>query len=82
VANQLDRAMRMMRRHDQQQQEEGFDLLRLHAADYLDELLIELVANTIMDSSAGCSNSSAKQAHSTDSALRDWAFRGLQTLDV
>ena len=39
MTNRFDEAMRLMRRHDGQDREDGFALLRPHAAEHLDELI-------------------------------------------
>jgi hypothetical protein len=41
VATHFDQAMPLIRRHDPQQQEDGFDLLRSYAREYISELLTE-----------------------------------------
>jgi HEAT repeat protein len=94
MTSRFQDAMRLMRRHDPQLQEEGFQLLRAHAADHLDELfaefeaehddhglrcwLLELIAET---RSARAFPLLAEQLHSTDESLRDWAVKGLKNLN-
>lgn len=39
AAKRFERAMRLMRRHDPQSQEDGFRLLLPHAADHVGELI-------------------------------------------
>jgi hypothetical protein len=41
VGTRFEQAMQLMRRHDRQQQEDGFALLRSHAAEHLDDLIAE-----------------------------------------
>jgi hypothetical protein len=40
VSSRVEQAVKLMRRHDPQRQEEGFALLQAHAAEYVDELMI------------------------------------------
>jgi hypothetical protein len=88
-------AMRMMRSHDAQRQEDGFHLLRPHAAEYLDELieqfeleredhglrcwLLELIGDA---ASPRALPLLAAQMGSADASLRDWAAAGLAKLDT
>lgn len=39
MTKRFDEAMRMMRRRDPQMQEDGFGMLKPHAAEHLDELI-------------------------------------------
>jgi hypothetical protein len=92
VANHFDQAMQLMRRHDPQQQEDGFDLLRSHVGEYISELLTEF--NRERDHGLRCwlleligeARSEralpllTEQLHATDPDLGDWAIRGLQKL--
>ncbi|SDT72797.1 hypothetical protein SAMN04515669_6747 [Jiangella sp. DSM 45060] len=94
AAKRFERAMRLMRRHDPQSQEDGFRLLLPHAADHVGELLqafadehdhglrcwlLELI---------GAARSPAalpllvEQLHGDDTSLREWAARGLRLLDT
>lgn len=86
-------AMRLMRKHDPQLKEEGFQLLRPHAADHLDELiaefqqednahglrcwLLELIGEARSERAFSLL---AEQLHSPDESLRDWAIKGLENL--
>src|SRR5437660_12856159 len=85
--------MRLMRRNDPQKQEDGFALLRAHAAEHLDELitefhrepdhglrcwLLELIGHA---RSARALPLLTAQLHGSDEALRDWAVAGLRLLD-
>jgi hypothetical protein len=88
-------AMRMMRSHDAQRQEDGFRLLQPHAAEYLDELieefeleredhglrcwLLELIGDA---ASPRALPLLAGQLDSGDASLRDWAAVGLASLDT
>jgi hypothetical protein len=56
VSSRFEQAMRLMRRHDPQQQEDGFFLLSAHAAEHLDELIAESAASPTTACAAGCSN--------------------------
>jgi HEAT repeat protein len=94
MASRFRDAMRLMRRHDPQLQEEGFQRLLEHAADHLDELmvafrqedndhglrcwLLELIGAA---RSARAFPLLAEQLHSADDSLRSWAVRGLKELD-
>lgn len=94
MANHFDQAMQLMRRHDPQQQEDGFDLLRSHAGEYISELLtefgrerdhglrcwlLELIGETRSERALPLLT---EQLDTSDSALHDWAIRGLQKLDT
>jgi hypothetical protein len=85
--------MQLMRRHDPQRQEDGFALLRAHAAEHLDDLitefhresdhglrcwLLELIGHA---RSPRALPLLAEQLGSSDDALRGWAVAGLQLLD-
>jgi hypothetical protein len=37
MSTRFEQAMRLMRRHDRQIQEDGFALLRAHASEYVDD---------------------------------------------
>lgn len=87
--------MRLMRRHDPQAQEDGFELLRPHAAEHLDELiaafgnerddhglrcwLLELIGEA---RSPRALPVLVAQLYSDDESLRSLATRGLQQLDT
>lgn len=88
------KAMRLMRRHDPQYQEDGFFLLQPHAADYVDELieefeqendhglrcwLLELIGEARSPAALPVLGT---QLHSSDPALQDWAVKGLTKLDT
>ncbi|ROO61184.1 HEAT repeat protein [Micromonospora sp. Llam0] len=88
-------AMRLMRRRDPQAREEGFHLLLQHAAEHVDELIAEFVAERD-DHGLRCwlleligQARSAKalpilvdQMYGDDPSLRSWAVRGLESLDT
>jgi HEAT repeat protein len=94
VSSRFRDAMGLMRRHDPQFQEEGFQILRDHAADDVDELmaafrredidhglrrwLLELIGRA---QSSRAFPLLAEQLHSPDQSLRSWAVRGLKDLD-
>ncbi|MEV4635787.1 HEAT repeat domain-containing protein [Actinoplanes sp. NPDC049548] len=94
VASEFERALRLMRRHDPQLAEDGFQWLSQIAGTHVDELIVEFGRET--DHGLRCwlleligrtrSPQSfdllAAQLHSEDEALRDWAARGLQQLDT
>jgi hypothetical protein len=46
--------MKLMRRHDPQQQEDGFALLQAHAAEFVDELIAEFGREDDHGCAAGC----------------------------
>lgn len=83
-----------MRRNNPQQREDGFALLRAHAAEHLDDLiaefhhepdhglrcwLLELIGHA---RSPRALPLLIEQLNSPDEALRDWAVTGLQLLDT
>jgi HEAT repeat protein len=86
--------MRLLRRHDPQRREAGFDLLRAHAAEHVDDLLAEFEGEP--DHSLRCwlleligHAESARavpllveQLSSTDESLRALAVAGLSRLDT
>lgn len=87
--------MRMMRRHNRQTQEDGFQLLLADAAGHADALIAEFEAET-EDHGLRCrlleliGEAAVPQAlpvlvaqlDSTDESLRGWAGRGLERLDT
>lgn len=83
-----------MRRHNPQQREDDFALLRAHATEHLDDLiaefhhepdhgqrcwLLELIGHT---RSPRALPLLIEQLNSPDEALRGWATAGLQLLDT
>jgi HEAT repeat protein len=85
--------MWLMRRHDPQLMEDGFGLLRDHAAEHVDELIAEfereendhrLRCCLLMLIGEARSERAfpllAEQLHSSDESFRDWAVRGLEDL--
>jgi hypothetical protein len=94
VANHFDRAMPLMRRHNPQLQEDGFDVLRSLAGEYISEILTEFgrehdhgLRCRLLELIGEARSERAlplltEQLHATDPALRDWAIRGLQKLDT
>jgi hypothetical protein len=94
VTGLFDKAMRQMRRHDPQVQEDGFHTLRPRAAEYLDELiaefrrehdhglrcwLLELIGEARSPAAFAVL---VEQLHGEDDDLRSWATRGLTLLDT
>lgn len=87
-------AMRLMRRHNPQLREDGFDLLRRHAADHVEALIAEFRAEQD-DHGLRCwlveligeARSEAALPLLTelltdeDESFRYWARRGLELLD-
>jgi hypothetical protein len=85
--------MYLMRRHDRQKQEDGFALLRAHAAEHLDDLIAEFRRESDHGLSCwllefiGYARSPqavpllTEQLHSSDETLRGWVVTGLQLLD-
>jgi HEAT repeat protein len=88
-------AMRLMRSHDPQRQEDGFRQVLPHAADHLDELiaqfeheqddhglrcwLLELIGAARSPEALPVL---AAQLSSDDESLRGWAATGLKKLDT
>ena len=95
MTSRFQDAMRLMRRHDPQLQEEGFQLLLGYAAEHLDELLAAFAAEH-NDHGLRCwlleliGQARSERAlpilagylGSTDKALRDRAVQGLKYLDT
>jgi hypothetical protein len=94
VTQRFREAMRLMRKHDPQLQEDGFHLLLPHAADHLGELiaefeqeqdhglrcwLLELIGHARSPDALPVLGS---QLHSSDESLHDWAVRRLKKLDT
>jgi HEAT repeat protein len=93
MTSRFDEAMRLMRKADPQLREDGFQLLRDHAAEHLDELitefgredndhglrcwLLELIGESRSERAFPLL---AEQLHSSDESFRGWAVRGLQDL--
>jgi hypothetical protein len=90
----FQRAMRLMRRHDRQAQEDGFELLRPQASEYVDELitafadesdhglrcwLLELIGEARSEAAMPVL---VDQLNGADESWRDWAVRGLEMLDT
>ena len=86
--------MQLMRRHDPQAQEDGFALLRSHAAEYIEELIAQFLRENdhglrrwLLELIGHARSPRAlplltEELHSPDVALRDWAVAGLQILDT
>ena len=94
VANEFQHAMRLMCSRDPQKQEDGFQVLRLHAAQHLEALitefhresahglrcwLLELIGEA---RSADALSVLTAQLHGDDESLRSWAVEGLERLDT
>ena len=93
MTRRFDEAMRLMRRNDPQLMEDGFRLLRGHAAEHIGELiaefgreenghglrcwLLELIGEARSERAFPLL---AEQLHSRDEAFRGWAVRGLEDL--
>ncbi|SRR5712691_6516955 len=92
MSSRFGQAMRLMRSHNPQKREDGFGLLRDHAADHLDELMSELARED--DPGLRCwlleliGEARSPQAvplltanlYQGDEALRSWAVSGLRLL--
>jgi HEAT repeat protein len=94
MSSRFRAAMRLVRRHDPQLREEGFMLLRDHAADHLDDLmaafqqedddhglrcwLLELIGQAQSERTFPLL---AGQLRNDDESLRSWAVKGLKDLD-
>jgi hypothetical protein len=94
VANHFQHAMRLMRSRDPQLREDGFHLLRPHAAQHLEELitafhlepghglrcwLLELIGEARSEQALPVL---IEQLHNDDESLRHWAVRGIEQLDT
>ncbi|MEH1031453.1 HEAT repeat domain-containing protein [Micromonospora profundi] len=94
MANRFQQAMRLMRNHDAQTQEDGFHQLRPYAARHLDELITEFNNETahglrcwLLELIGEAHSEQAlpvlvEQLHGEDESLRSWAVRGLEKLDT
>lgn len=93
MASTFDRAMRMMRKHDPQTQEDGFGMLKPVAAEFLGELieafeietdhglkcwLLELIGDARSNDALELL---ARGINGDDDSLRSWAERGLRALN-
>ncbi len=86
--------MYLMRRHDPQQRDDGFAMLRVHAAVHVDGLVAEFARESnhglrcwLLELIGDARSAHAlplllQQLHSQDEALRGSAVRGLQLLDT
>ncbi|MFJ8963618.1 HEAT repeat domain-containing protein [Lentzea sp. NPDC102401] len=95
MTKRFDEAMRLMRRHNGQDREDGFALLRPHAAEHLDELieafraeeddrglrawLLELIGDARSPEALPIL---VEHLDHEDESLADWAVHGLQALDT
>jgi len=93
MTRRFDEAMRLMRRHDPDVQEDGFWLLHGHAAEHIDELiaefgrdendhglrcwLLELIGEARSERAFPLL---AEQLHNSDESFRTWAVMGLEAL--
>ncbi|WP_326565691.1 HEAT repeat domain-containing protein [Amycolatopsis rhabdoformis] len=95
MTDSFDSAMRMMRRHNRETREAGFQLLLADAANHADALLAEFEAETenhglrcwLLELIGEAAVPRAlpvlvTQLDSPDEALRSWAIRGLERLDT
>ena len=95
MALKFHEAMRLMRSHDPQSREYGFYQLLPHAADHLDELVMQFEQETDdhglrcwLLELIGAARSPAAlpvlsaQLVSNDESLRNWAVTGLKKLDT
>ncbi|MEU7776225.1 HEAT repeat domain-containing protein [Micromonospora taraxaci] len=94
MANQFQQAMRLMRSHDPQTQEDGFHQLRPHVARHLDELITEFNHETahglrcwLLELIGEAQSEQAlpvliEHLHGDNESLRSWAVRGLELLDT
>lgn len=94
MVDEFEKAMRLMRRRDPQQQEDGFGLLSDSAALYLPRLveafeteedvglrrwLLELIGSTGDERALDVLQRSLQD---DDQSVRDWAVRGLERIDT
>jgi HEAT repeat protein len=95
LVDRFQHAMRLLRRHDPQAQEDGFGLLRPHAGEHLDELIAAFAQETddhglrcwLLELIGEARSPRAlpvlvEQLHGDDEPLRAWAARGLAQLDT
>lgn len=95
VTKRFRQAMWLMRRHNPQTMEDGFHLLRPHAAEHLDELIAEFTHEQddhglrcwLLELIGEAHSPQAlpllvEQLHSPDESLRSWAVHGLEKLDT
>jgi hypothetical protein len=95
VAARFQRAMWLMRRRDPQAREDGFHLLLPHAAEHVDELIVEFAAERddhglrcwLLELIGRARSEAAlpllaEQLHGQDPSLRTWAAHGLEALDT
>lgn len=95
MTKRFEQAMRLMRKHDPQAKEDGFQALLRCADEHVEELiaafeqehddhglrrwLLELIGEA---RSPLALPTLAEQLYSEDESLRSWAVRGLQQLDT
>ncbi len=94
MTSTFDRAMQMMRKHNRQTQEDGFETLKQVAAHHVQELisafevetdhglkcwLLELIGLARSDEALPLL---ASELTNQDESLRDWAEQGLRALDT
>lgn len=95
VTKRFEQAMQLMRRHDPQAREDGFQALLRCADEHVEELmaafgrehddrglrcwLLELIGEA---RSPLALSTLAHQLYSDDESLRSWAVRGLEKLDT
>lgn len=95
MAKRFDQAMRLMRRHDPQSREDGFQLLLAHAEEHVEELVAEFARERddhglrcwLLELVGAARSPRAlpllvQQLSSEDEAFRGWAVRGLERLDT
>ncbi|GAB3426397.1 HEAT repeat domain-containing protein [Flindersiella endophytica] len=94
MTKRFEQAMRLMRRHDPQAREDGFQLLLAHAGEHGEELLVAFARERdhglrcwLLELIGEARSPLAlplltEQLHSTDDSLRDRAIRGLELLDT
>jgi len=90
----FDEAIRLMRRHDPQLQEDGFGMLSAHAHEHVERLMAEFHTETnhglrcwLLELVGEAKSPQAlpllfEYLHSEDDSLRGWARRGLEALDT
>ena len=90
----FEEALRLMRKHDPQLQEDGFGMLSAHAQEYVGRLMAEFRTETrhglrcwLLELVGQSKSPEAMPLlldylHSDDESLRCWAIRGLKELDT
>lgn len=94
VVDTFSKAMRLMRKHDPQSQEDGFGMLEPIAAEVLPQLIAEFETESdhalrcwLLELIGHAQSPNAvpilsRELGNNDDSLRDWARRGLERMDT